>query len=131
MATAKRITPPSQRVSVIEKMFAVQETALYKDGALQYRSTVPSSGRNWVAIRDNWVPQPDRIVLELSEEEAKVIIMSLAYSHNSKAQSVSLALADMLYPAKGTVASPAKDTGGGAALIDHKTGYKESSSDYR
>lgn len=129
MATAKRVAQDNKPsvVSHIEKHEMAVVTTV--DGVVTNR-TILAEGEN-ETTKTIYEPQPDRLALDLSLEEARAIQMSLNYSTNSKArgirQAVTVALREPSSTA-GTPASPKMDGGCGVSPQDYYKGYSEPSS---
>jgi hypothetical protein len=103
MAAAKRVAQPKKRVDGWRSSLVRTVLTLEVDGKVEDRYALAQNYE--VKPETTYVPQEDRIALDLSLAEAQAVLTSINYSTNSKARDIRQALRSALSPQAGTQAS--------------------------
>jgi len=121
MATARRVAQDAKQTMVEREVRYEVALVLERAGRVVERDGL---GVEYITeFVSEFIPQPDRILLDLSLDEARCIQASLAFSTNSKASPLWFQLADALKPGtltsgQETTASQNKDTACGKVQAD-------------
>lgn len=110
MASARRVKQDKKAVVTREQKYVKAEIVVTIDEKVVERNVLDSRWETYA--KTTLVEQPDRFLLDLSEEEMRCIKSSLSFSSNSKAMGIINAVSGALHSNPSTLVSAPKDAAG-------------------